>query len=166
MEFDGEKKTQAPNTQILTDQHQQKDTFMTLRWVFYFQTRVIKITTFQLICFNLNTSNELKVMASFLFNKYMICIWKQNRANATHIHAYAPKKRWRKKLEKNKNGKEEKKHKHMHVTNHWPDTFTVIHNHQNRLGAFSFFLSSTSTSIFVFLSFVFLFFIIRIPHAN
>lgn len=92
MEFDGEKKTQAPNTQILTDQHQQKDTFMTLRWVF-FQTRVIKITTFQLICFNLNTSNELKVMASFLFNKYMICIWKQNRANATHIHAYAPKKR-------------------------------------------------------------------------
>lgn len=35
MEFDGEKKTQAPNTQILTDQHQQKDTFMTLRWVFF-----------------------------------------------------------------------------------------------------------------------------------
>lgn len=101
----------------------------------------------------------------------MICMWKPKLAtNTTHIYAYTPKRRRRKKLEKNKNGKEAWE-KYAHATIQWPDTFTVIRNHQNRRGAFSFFSSSASFFVFLalllfFLSFTLLEFHMQINAYN
>lgn len=62
-----------------------KDTFMTHYVGFFNESHKNNNDSYNLKYI----SNELEVMASsilFLFNEFMICIWKPKRTNATHIY--------------------------------------------------------------------------------